>query len=70
MLSKVKFVHGKNDIAIGIVLVFIFFVQRPFIQSYIYVLLMISVFLYFGSSNKQAKKTEAVAAKSVSTEIA
>lgn len=55
VLSRIKSVHSMKDITIGIVLVLIIFVQRPFLQSYIYVLLMVSVFLYFGSSNNQAK---------------
>ncbi|MBR3730773.1 MAG: hypothetical protein IKN08_07670 [Bacteroidales bacterium] len=49
VFSRIRKDHSLKDIGIGIALVAIIFVQRPFISSFFYVLMMVSPFLYFSS---------------------
>lgn len=49
VISRIRSDHSLKDIGIGVTLVAIVFVQRPFINSFFYVLMMVSPFLYFSS---------------------
>jgi hypothetical protein len=55
VFSKIRSDHSLKDIGIGVALVAIVFVQRPFISSFFYVLMMVSPFLYFSSKTAVVK---------------